>query len=334
MGLILQQQVPTGQGELIHVETLPLQVEPNPAFEEAKQLLEQMVASAGTLANSITTVEDYDRGMKMLQALKVFLKNVEEGVDPTKRRINSAKDRLMELVHELDVPAKQLQTALARETGRFKLWQEEQVRKEQERLARIAEQERQTKQREADLDALRGEIELAKQSADEANGRNQVETANEISTNLKQIVASLKVPQSIRNPIETATQVRQIVALAQQHEQARIAAAQAKADGDARAAKKILAASAKLEAPVVEEVRSEQVQAAPSIVRQPDLYQAKGAYVKKVWRVKQIFDANRVPREYCMPSESLLNDYAKRVQQRPIVPGVEFEEVISTKGVR
>jgi hypothetical protein len=336
MGLLIQ-NIPTGTGELIRVETLPLVVEPNQSFEDAKQLLEQMVASAGSLANSITTEEDYNRGMKMLQGLKLFLKNIDEGVKPAKDRINEGKDRLMNFIHELDVPAKKLQADLAKETGRFKVWQEEQVRKENERLAREAEAERQRKQHEADLDALRAEIELAVQTADEANGRNQTETAAEIKTGLRPIVTTLRIPQAIENPIQVATQVRQIVALALQHESARIAAAQAKAEGDKKAAAAILKASAKLEAPVVEEVRAEQVMVAPVMVRHPDLFQAKGASVSQNWRVKAVFDPARVCREHpelCEPSQSKLNDLAKRLKAKPNVGGVEWEQITKTIGVR
>ena len=39
MSTFLAVQVPTGIGEIIKVETLPLAVEASPEFEEAKQLL-------------------------------------------------------------------------------------------------------------------------------------------------------------------------------------------------------------------------------------------------------------------------------------------------------
>ena len=340
MGLLLNNQVPTGSGELIHVETLPLKVETNPAFEEAKQLLEQMVASAGSLANSITNDADYNRAMKMMQGLKIFIKNVDEGIDPVKRRINDAKDRLMALAHELDVPAKNLQTALAKETGRYSLWKQEQVRLENERLERIAEQERQRKQREADLEALMTEIGAANQEADAATGRGQGDTANEIRAAIKPLVNKLKNAATvalIQNPVQEATGVRQVVALALQHEQARIAAAQAKAEGDKKAAAAILKASAKLEAPQVEEVYVAPVQATPTIARKPDLYKAPGASVRQDWRVKTIYDPGRVCREHpelCDPSESKINDLAKRLKAKPNVPGVEFELITKTIGVR
>lgn len=337
MGSLLIQNIPTGTGELIRVDTLPLVVEPNQSFEDAKQLLEQMVASAGSLANSITTEEDYNRGMKMLQGLKLFLKNIDEGVKPAKDRINEGKDRLMSFIHELDVPAKNLQAALAKETGRFKLWQEEQVRLENERRQREAEAERQRLQREADLRVLQVEIDDAMHKAALSTGRGQLETSAEITAGLKPIVTKLKVPQSIADPLRLATEIRQLIVLALQHEAARMAAAQAKAEGDKKAAAAILRASAKLEAPVVEEVRAEQIQAAPVMVRQPDLFQAKGASVRQNWRVKSIFDPGRVCREHpelCEPSQSKLNDLAKRLKAKPNVGGVEWENEVKTIGVR
>ena len=324
-------------------------MEASPEFEEAKQLLQQMLASAKTLANSITTKDDYERGVRMMSALKAFLKNVDEGVEPTKRVINSAKDRLMELVHELDVPAKQLHLELSRETARYKLAEEEKVRKENERLAREAELERQRLQRLEDIKTLENEIRIAKGEADGANGRDQAATANEINSNLQQIVASLLVPDSIKNPLETCTRVRQIVALALQHEDARIAAAKAKAEGDKKAAAAILKASAKLEAPEVEEVQQTRVEVTPAIQRGPDLVHARGSSIGQVWRVKRqdigggkqktvgIIDPQRVARdhpEFCLPDEGLLNEYARRCKEMPIVPGVIFELEIKTKGVR
>ncbi|HVN82266.1 MAG TPA: hypothetical protein VMW38_24995 [Terriglobia bacterium] len=349
MSTFLAVQVPTGVGELIKVETLPLQVEASPEFEEAKQLLAQMLSSAKTLANSINTKEDYERGVKMMSALKVFLKNVEEGIDPAKRLINSAKDKLMEMQHELDVPAKQLHLELSRETARYKLAEEEKVRQENERLAREAEIERQRLQRLEDIKTLQNEIRIAKGEADGANGRSQVETANEINNNLAQIVASLEVPESIKNPLETCTRVRQIVALALQHEDARIAAAAAKAEGDKRRAAEILKASKKLEAPQVEEVQQTRVEVTPAIQRGPDLHYARGSSTKQIWRVKRqdigggkekvvgIIDPQRVCREhpeYCEPSVTLLDEYAKRSKERPNIPGVIWELSTKTIGVR
>jgi len=329
--------IPEGTGELIHVETLPLSVEPNQAFEEAKQLLDQMVASAGSLANSITTEEDYNRAMQMLQGLKLFLKNIDEGVKPAKDRINEGKDRLTTFIHELDVPAKNLQAALAKETARFKLWQDEQIRLENERKQREAEAERQRLQREADLTALRDEIAAALQTADDANARKEPVTANEIKAGLQPTLLKLKVPQSIQNPVKSATEIRQAIALAIQHEAGRIAAAQAKAEGDKKGAAAILRASAKLEAPVVEEVHAARAEVAPVMVRRPDLYHAKGASVRQEWRVKVVFDPGRVCREHpemCEPSQSKLNDLAKRLQAKPNIPGVEWEQSTKTIGVR
>jgi hypothetical protein len=340
MGMILTQEVPTGQGELVRVETLPLLVEPSQEFEQAKLMLEQMVKSSGALSNSITTQADYEKGMKILQGLSTFLKNLDEGIKPVKSRINAAKDRVMALQHELDEPAKQLQLALSRETARYKVWAEEQVRLEQERLARAAELERQKKQREMDLSVLRDEVALAQTSANEANARGQVETANEISALIKSLASKLSNPvtaSTIANPIQEVTRVRQVVALAIQREQARIAAAAAKAEGDKKTAESILRASAKLEAPPVEEVYVPQVKAEPVVVARGTSYHAPGSHVSSVWRVQSIDDPDLVCRnhpELCVPSESKLNELAKRTKSKPNIPGVRWFEDVRTKGVR
>jgi len=331
MGLLQITNIPTGQGELIKVETLPLLVEPNAAFEEAKLLLEQMVQSAGSLPNSITTEEDYNRGMKILQGVTAFLKNIEEGVSPTKKRINDAKDRLMALIHELDIPANKL---------KLELWREEQVRLENERLAREAEKERQRKQRAAEIEALIVEIGAANQECDAATGRNQVATKEEILAGINGVARMLKseaTTAQIVSPVAEATRIRQVVALAIQHEQARIAAAQAKAEGDKKTAANILKASAKLEAPLVEEVYVPPVQTPATVAKKPDLYKAAGASVTALWRVKNIFDSARVCREHpelAEPSLSKLNDLAKRLKAKPNIAGVEWEQDVRTKGVR
>lgn len=341
--------VPSGQGELIHVETLPLAVEPNIEFEEAKQALEVMLKSSRSLANSITTDDDYNRGMEMIKGFKTFLRNVEDGVTPTKDRLNQAKNRLMELIHQLDEPAKQILLELSRETGRYKVKKDEEVRIENDRLRREAEEAQRKKQHAVDIECLRVEIGAALDAANAANGRGQKATATEILNNIVQIEASLKVPESIRNPLETSTLVRQYVALAIQHEEARIAAAAAKRDGDAKAAKEILNASKNLELPEVEEVQQETVEIEPTVMRGPDLKHMTGASVSQAWRVKRtslgagkekvtgITDPQRICREHpelCEPSVSKIDDYAKRTKEKPIIPGVTFELETKTRGVR
>ena len=337
MGLLLTQNVPVGTGELIRVETLPLKVEPTSQFEEAKAALAEMIEGAGTLVESIQTDDQYNQGIKMLQSLKQFNRNLEAGIKPLKDLINSHKDRVMELQHELDVPAKRLQDALSRETARYQLAKEEAVRKENDRLAREAERQRQEQQHEADIKVLLDEVAAAQLAGSASNATGQPETAQEIERELRPITNMLKVPSMISNPIEVATRLRQVVALAQQHEQARIAAAELKAQGDKRGAAKILRASEQLEAPEVEEVVSEQVQVMAPVLRQPDLYQAKGSSVRQRWIVSAITDPGRVCVEHpelCIPSEAKLNDLAKRINARPNIPGVTWELDTRTIGVR
>ena len=340
MGLLQIQNLPDGTGPLISVETLPMLVEANPAFEEAKLILEKMIATAGNLPNSITTMEDYDKGMRLLQALTVFLKNVEAGIAPMKDKINGAKNRLMELQHELDVPAANLKLALSRETARYQLWQAEQARIESDRLQREAEKERMVRQRQAEIDALMTEIGTANQAGDEAVARGQSATRDEIVAGISRLVkllGSAVTTAQIANPVAEITKIRQVVALAVQHEQARIAAAAAIAQGDRKTAKQIEKASMQLVAPEVEEVYVAPVQVAPVMARKPELYKAAGASVTALWRVKTIFDAARVCREHpelCEPSESKLNDFAKRTKQKPNIPGVEWEQDVRTRGVR
>jgi hypothetical protein len=334
MGLQIFQKLPSGEGELIAVRNLPISVEPNEAFHEAKRALEALVEDSRGIVNSITTEDEYNAGMAILGKINGFLKQIEAGAKPSKDSLNQAKDELMRYIHELDAPAKRLKDMLGQETGRYKLEADRKRREEEERLRREAELDRQRKQREADLNALRLEIQTAEQEARAAEMRDQPDTAKGIRAATKRFVALDSAPGAFQDPLGDATRLRSAVALAQQHEQARIAAAKAKAEGDKKTAKKIEQAAAKLEAPTVEAVRSEQVKTAPVVIPKPELAKAKGAFVKDEWRVKEIYNPSSVPREFCVPSESLLNDYAKRVGSAASVPGVTFERHIKTAGVR
>lgn len=328
------QKLPAANGELVTIANLPIAVTPNEGFYAVKVTLLALVEQAGGLANLIQTDEQYNEGIAILQKVKRFKKDLAAGAAPSKSQLNTAKDALMALIHELDEPATKLEQALSAETGRFIQDRERRRREEEERLRREAELERQRKQREADLNALRAEINAAKMVADAAGHEGHPELAAEIRGGLKRFAAIESAPGAYKNPLQDATGVRQVVALALQREQARVAAEKARQDGDKATAKAIEKASAKLEAPIVAPVVSERIEAAPVVVPREELTKAKGAYVKEFWRVSLIVDPTKVPREFCEPSESRLNDYAKRLGKQPVVPGVVFEREVKLAGVR
>ena len=334
---------------LLDIANVPIIVEENALFVQARELRDTLIQEAEKFRFKIESDKDYNRVTQILPLLPRFKKYVDDTTDPVKKDLNDGKQKVMDAIHTLCDPIDQLNLELKRAHGNYKNWRDEQVRLENEKLQREAERERQRLQRLADLETLQSEIRIAQSSADEGNGRGQTETANEINVNLEHIIAALAVPDSIKNPLETCTRVRQIVALALQHEDARIAAAKAKAEGDKKAAAAILKASAKLEAPEVEEVQQTRVEVTPAIQRGPDLVHARGSSIGQVWRVKRqdigggkqktvgIIDPQRVARdhpEFCLPDEGLLNEYARRCKEMPIVPGVIFELEIKTKGVR
>lgn len=334
MGLQIFTELPKANGDLVQIQNLPIIVTPNEAFHEAKATLLALVEQAGTLANSIQTDEQYDEGIKVLQGINRFLKDLEAGFKPPKDEANRFKDTLMGYYHELTDPGTKLKTAVSAETGRYFQDRERRRREEEERLRREAELERQRKQREADLNALRAEINAAKMVADAAGHEGHPELAAEIRGGLKRFAAIESAPGAYKNPLQDATGVRQVVALALQREQARVAAEKARQDGDKATAKAIEKAAAKLEAPEVAQVVSERIEAAPVVVPREELTKAKGAYVKEFWRVSLIVDPTKVPREFCEPSESRLNDYAKRLGKQPVVPGVVFEREVKIAGIR
>jgi hypothetical protein len=335
MGLAVIDRIPKGEGELIAVEHLPIMITPNAAFYEAKSVLQGIVEQVGGIANSITTDDQYNQGIAGLQAINKFLKDIEAGIKPSKDQLNQAKDQLIEFAHQLDVPAKRLKDALSAETGRYRMWKDEQERREQERLRKEAELERQRKQREVDIGALKNEIVMAESEAADAEQRGEVETAKEIRAVTKRYAALDSMPGAFPDPLEDATRIRQAVLLARQHEEARIAAAKAKAEGDRNAARRIERAAAKLEAPEVAPVISERVEAAPVVAPKADLTKAKGQSTRKEWKLKGIYDPAQVPREYLRVDESALNAYAKRCGEiEPHVPGCRFEFSVKTIGVR
>lgn len=333
MGLQLFNGMPAASSDLVSIENLPIVVTPSAAFHEAKAQLLEIVSRAGTLANAITTDLQYNDAISSLQSVKRFKKDLTAGADPSKKQLNSAKDALMALIHELEEPATNLELALSAETARYFQDKERRRREEEDCQRREAELERQRLQREADLNALRDEISTARQTADAADLHGQPETAKEIRAGLKRFAALDAAPGGYRHPLQDATEVRQAVALAIQREQALVAADKARQEGATATARAIERAAAKLTAPEVAPVVSERVEAASVLVPRSELAHAKGSYVKEVWRAR-IIDPAAIPREFCEPSESLLNDLAKRLGERARVPGVVFEKVTKMAGVR
>ena len=334
MGLQIFTELPKANGDLVSIENLPIIVTPNESFHQAKATLLALVEQAGSLANSIHTDPEYDQGIQTLQAIKRFKKDIEAGAKPGKDAMNRAKDQLMGYLHELDVPASKLETALSTETARYFQDRERRRREKEDADRREAELERQRKQREADLNALRMEIQTARQEATSAEMREQPDTAREIRAGLKRFAALDAAPGGYQRPLEDATAVRQAVALALQHEQARIAAARARAEGDKAAARAIEKADAKLEAPIVAPVISERIEAAPVVVPKDELSKAKGQWLNERWVVDEVFDPRLVPDEFKEVSVRLLNDYASRMKANACVPGVRFKREAKMAGIR
>ena len=334
MGLQVLGQLPSGEGELIAVRNLPISIIPSDSFNAAKAALDEMVRQAGGLAESIQTDDQYNQAIEFIKQLRRFLKDVEAGAKTSKDSLNSAKNQLMEFIHQLDEPATKLEKALARETGRYLQWKEEQTRKENERRAREAEEARQREQRRVDLEALTNEVAAAEREAVAAEERQQPETAKEIRQALKRFAGLASSPGAFQDPLGDATRVRQAVAFAKQKEEGRIAAAKLKAEGNKSAAKKVEAAAAKAHAPEVAAVVSEKVETRAVVVPKADLNKVTGQFLKKTWKVKRVFNPDVVPRQFLVVSDSLLKDYAKRLGTKPEVPGVEFEEDVKTAGIR
>ncbi len=329
MGLQLLRKMPTGEGELVVIENRPVAVTPSEYFYKLKEAILALVEEAKGLA-SIRTDSEYERGVELIKSLSWALKGIETGMEPAKMETNGIKDQIMVYQHQLDVPTEKAKKALSIETARFSEDRETKRLAEEARLRREAEFERQRKQRKADLYALKGEIVLAKQAANDAYMRLERLTASEIRHGLKRFAALESTPGAFTEPLVDATMVKQLVAFALQHENARIAAAKARADGDKATARKIEQASAKLEAPEVAPVISERVEAAPVVVIQDELAKPKGGWVKESWKVKTVYNWALVPREFCEVSLSLLNQHAKRMGANASVPGVEFEREVKT----
>jgi hypothetical protein len=335
MGLTKFHDIPTGEGELVTIEHVPIEVVPSESFNAAKAALDAMLTDAGQLANSIQTDAEYEDGVALISKLSAFQKKVDAGAKPTKDLLNTAKNRLMDFIHQLDEPAAKLKAALSKETARYYEAREKRRREEEERLRREAEEKRRREQRKADEAVLTSELVDAFRAADEAAARGQEETAKEIRKALKKWDAFPSTPKAFADPVADANQVRQVVALAIAHEQARVAQEKALAEGNKKAAKQIEKAAANLAPPVVDQVVSRKVEAEAIVVPKEELSKGKGGYVKKTWRVRAVINADAVPREYLEVSTSKLNDYARRCGEvEPKVPGVQFEMEQKMVGVR
>jgi len=336
MGLTIYREMPSGQGELVRVIHLPITVEPNEAYALAKQKLDELLAKADSL--EVTNDQEHDEAVELQKNVKRFLKDIEEGVDAPKRQLNTAKNQMMELINSLKIPAEKIMAVFAKKTGRYEYDREQARLREEARRREEAERERQRLQREADLSVLRLEIQTAEQEAKDAEMRDQLETAKEIRKELRRFAALDSAPGAFQQPLEDATRVRQVVLFAKQHEQGRIAAAKAAAEGNRTAARKIEQATAKLEAPRIEQVQSERIEAAPVVVPKADLFRSKGQHAaKKKMRFARFTNTELVPirfRPCCEHCIALLNKEAQIMGDSISVPGVEFEEEVKTSGIR
>lgn len=332
MGLSVYENLPSGQGELIEVRHLPLEIVPNESFVEAKESLDLLLREASSLAGRISTDDEYEKGILIQRDLLRFGKEVEKGISPAKDLLNSAKNKLMEYLHQLQDPAKQIADALAKETARYSQERERKRQEEEARLRREAEEKRRKEQRRVDMQALADELAAASFQAQSALDRNQVETQKEIVKATKSLLEKIdNLPDSIEDPVREATRVRQAVAAALQNEQARIAAERLRAEGKKAAASRLEKAAAKMEAPVVEQVRTEQVEAEPVITEDPGLKKVKGQHEKVRWVVDAVYDPDSVPREYLKVDVGAIQAYADRLKEmEPHVPGVRFKRTVKT----
>ena len=325
MGTKIQRSFDVQATGLILVKNLPVTVIPNESFNEAKRQIQEMVAAG---IATIQSDEDYALATDQFDKINKFLKNLEKGIKGAKDELNAAKTSLMAFIHELDEPATKLQQALAKERARYSRWKEEQAEVERLRREEEARQEAARVQRQVDTMALMDEIEVAKEEAQAALARGQATTSEEIIKILPRDLTK------IANLIGTANMIRQEVAAAKQREATRIAMAEAKNKREREAI-----AKQTVPPPVVEAVQTMKVEAAPVVVTENTaLPKLKGEKTITYWRVRQdergkvvgIIEPLLVPRNFCEPSVSHLNEYAKSCQDRPQVPGVEFEEVNKT----
>jgi len=334
MGLTILSGLPRGEGTLIEVRHLPITVVPNEEYEKAKAALANIVQQAGSIVGCIQSDESYGQGIALMTDVRRFRKAVEKGVEGSKRELNDAKNALMDFAHQLDDPAAKIERALSTETAAYQQRKEQARRAEEERLRREAELERRRKQREADLNALKDEIATANAEADAAIDRHQPETAAEIRRALKRFAALESAPDAFQDPIGDAQDVREAVALAKAHEQARIAAEKARLAGNKAKAKQIEAAAAKIEvnvAPVV----VEKVEAAPVVVPKEELEKGRGQWVKTRWVLECVSNPNLVPDEFWVIDERLIQAKADRFKEvEPVIPGCVFRKEVKTVGIR
>lgn len=68
----------------------------------------------------------------------------------------------------------------------------------------------------------------------------------------------------------------------------------------------------------------------PTVVSAPNVEKIKGLSSKKVWKFR-VTDESKIPREYTLINEQMLNKIAQATQGKIPVPGVEFyqEEILS-----
>lgn len=109
---------------------------------------------------------------------------------------------------------------------------------------------------------------------------------------------------------------------------------QAIADEQARRERERLMKKAEsLKTPEKREALLEQAESiVPPQVQIPEPEKEKGEYTRKIWKAR-VVDVNKLPREYMIPNEKLLDNIAKTTKGAMRIDGVEFycEEVLAVR---
>jgi hypothetical protein len=153
---------------------------------------------------------------------------------------------------------------------------------------------------------------------------------NEITTTEKKFLGPLtKAEAEVKGKVSAYTMWQNRI---RAEEQRRLAEEARKAEEDRR-----LKEAERLEAEGQTEA-AEQVVSAPvvtPVVAAPTpAPKAEGISTRKVWRFR-INDANAIPRQYMVPNEKAIAEYARSMKGQANMPGVEFyaEDVVSAKAL-
>jgi hypothetical protein len=208
---------PTIKGDLITALGISVQVTEH--YEPLKAALDAMSEDAGVL--SVKSDRDAERMAEYLKDIRRLKESLNASFSQAESEIAHARQRLDSLRFALHGPINNTLAAAQMEANSYAQWKQAAAREEEARVANLEREAKEKIERQNELFALKGEISIARQVADNAERFGRPQTAKEIREALAHLSRLETSPESFKNPAQDAKEVRSALAGALQREQDR-----------------------------------------------------------------------------------------------------------------